>query len=211
MEKQYKPKHIPIESQKQKEVRTEVKQEIKEQKSEIKPEVKEQKTEVKNEIKSVESKTKVNKDIQEPKKEAVKISKKEEAVARGLSLPTSKKHCMYISNFIKGKSIDTAILELKEVLKFKRAIPFKGEIPHRHGPGMMSGRYPINAVSLLINVLKGLKGNCLVNGLDLQKTIIYSSSASWASRPPRKGGTRFKRVNIIIKAKEIDNKSGEKK
>ena len=146
----------------------------------------------------------------EPKAEA-KIEKKEttpekpkktEAIAKGLDLHASKKHLMYISRFIKNKSIDTAIKDLQDVIKLKRAGPFKGEIPHRAELGMMSGRYPINASKLVINILKGLKGNVLSSGMDLEKTKIYFASANHASRPSKRGGMRFKRANILIKARE---------
>lgn len=134
-------------------------------------------------------------------KKKLEIKKKDHALANGISLPISKKHSMYISSFIKGKSIDQAIKELEQVLKLKRAVPFKGEIPHRKGP-MMSGRYPLNAAAQFILLLKGLKGNAIVNGLDLEKTVIVSSSASWAPRPQRRGGVRAKRTHVIMIAKE---------
>lgn len=141
-------------------------------------------------------------------KPAKKIEKKEEAVANGSGIAASKKHCIYIGNFIKGKSIDQAIHELEAVVKLKRAIPYKGEIPHRRG-AMMSGRYPVNASKIIINMLKGLKGNAIVNGLDIDKTRIYYCSATWAARQARGGGERFKRTNITLKAKEIT--TGDKK
>lgn len=137
------------------------------------------------------------------KKAPQKISKKEEAIARGVNLHTSKKHCMYICKFIKNKEIDKSIEELNEVIKMKRPIPFKGEIPHRSYPGMMSGRYPIKASKEFIYLLKGLKGNVLVNGMDLDKTRIYFASATWDSRPAKKGGMRFKRAFVVLKAKEF--------
>ena len=139
----------------------------------------------------------------ESKKESLKQTKekKEEAVARGLSLHVSKKQCMYICRFIKNKSIDKAILDLEQVIKLKRAIPFKGEIPHRKG--MMSGRYPVKASKLFINLLKGLKGNISVNNLDLDKTVIYFASANWASRPLRREGRKAKRTSVTLKAREI--------
>lgn len=135
-------------------------------------------------------------------KKSVKPVKKEFAVVRGLDLPISKKHGMYLCSFIKNKTMDAALAELDQVLKFKRAVPFKGEIPHRKG-NIMSGRYPINATKEFITLLKGLKGNSVVNGLDLGKTRIYEASTSWASRPGKKGGARFKRAHVVIKAKEI--------
>lgn len=141
-------------------------------------------------------------DKKQDKKEEKKIVKKEEAVARGADMSISKKHCMYICKFIKGKDVDTSIKQLEEVIKLKRAIPFKGEIPHRHGD-MMSGRYPVSASKVMIGVLKGLRGNIIANGMDVEKSKIYFASANWASRPARKGGMRFKRAHVILKAKEI--------
>lgn len=164
-----------------------------EEKKEEKPV--ETKKEVKTEIKAEEKKTEI-------KKETPKVVKKEEAVTKGNNLHASMKQCMYICKFIKGKSIDDSIKELEDVIKFKRVIPFKGEIPHRSAPGIMSGRYPINASKLFIPLLKTLKGNVIANQMDLDKTKIYSASATWASRPSKRGGGRFKRTNVILKAKE---------
>lgn len=135
------------------------------------------------------------------KNEKQKIKKKFEAVANARSLPISKKHAMYICSFIKGKTIDKAIEELEKVSQLKLAVPFKGEIPHRKG--MMSGRYPVNAAKEFIYVLKGLKGNAIVNGLDIEKTIIYLASANLAHRPVRAGGKRAKRTHVFLKAREI--------
>ena len=156
---------------------------------------------------SLESKVeekKEEKKEEKTKKEAEKLKvKKYEAVAHGANLHISKKHGAFICNFIKNKPIDLAISQLHEVISYKRAIPFKGEIPHRKGKGIMSGRYPINASIEFINLLKGLKGNVISSGMDLDKTRIYLCSTSWASRPQRAGGRRAKRSNIILKAKEF--------
>ncbi len=146
------------------------------------------------------SQTKETKDKKEKEKPR---PKKEEAFAKGLSLHASKKHCMYLCSFIKNKSIDVAIADLDKVIKRKKAVPFKGEIPHRSEPGIMSGRYPIKAAGFFITILKGLKGNVAANGLDLDKTRIYFASANWASRPAKAGGGRSKRAQILLKAKEI--------
>lgn len=148
------------------------------------------------------------KDVKETKKpEPVKKVKKTEAMVIGKSLQISKKHAMYISRFIKFKTIDAAIADLERVIVFKKIVPFKGEIPHRKGPGMMSGRYPINASKVFIQLLKGLKGNSIMNGMSLENTKIVYASPSWDSRPMRSGGRKAKRVYILIKAKE-DVKNG---
>lgn len=132
-----------------------------------------------------------------------KIPKKDEAVALGRNLHISKKQGIYVCNFIKNKTIDGAMKDLVQVIKMKRAIPFKGEIPHRKGKGMMSGRYPVKAAGLFINLLKSLKGNVLVNGMDLDKSRINFASANWAARPMRSNRREGKRTHIILKAREI--------
>jgi len=138
----------------------------------------------------------------EAKSEKPKIPKKHEAVAKGVGMHISKKHAVYICSFIKNKQIDKAISDLEEVIKFKKPIPFKGEIPHRKGK-IMSGRYPIKASKLFITLLKGLKGNAIVNQMDLDNTKITLASATWASRPMRRGNVEGKRTNVLLKAKEI--------
>jgi ribosomal protein L22 len=146
----------------------------------------------------------------EKKKETPKITKKDEAVANGVNLPVSKKHSMYICKFIKNKKIDDAIADLEKVAKLKKAVPFKGEIPHRKG-NIERGRYPVNAAKYFINLLKGLKGNAITNQMEIEETKIYIASASWANRPMRRGGRLAKRTNVILKAREFPIKEKTKK
>lgn len=138
-----------------------------------------------------------------PAKTVVQKIKKEEAIANLVSAPASKKQCMYICKFIMHKTIDQAIADLILVTKYKKIVPFKGEIPHRKGPGMMSGRWPIDACKLFITMLKGLKGNAIANGMDLEKTKISFGMSNWASRPARSGGRNFKRTHVLVKAREF--------
>lgn len=147
----------------------------------------------------------VAKEIKEQKAEIKEQPRKKggEAIANGLSLHMSKRHGMYICKFIKNKSIDNAMKDLEDVMLFKRAVPFKGEIPHRKGK-MMSGRYPINAADIFIKILKGLRGNALSRGLDLEKTKISFASSNWASRPSRSDGRHGKRTHIVLKAMEME-------
>jgi len=102
--------------------------------------------------------------------------------------------------------VDEAIAKLQAVILMKKAVPFKGEIPHRKGKGMMSGRFPEKAAKAFITVLKGLKGNIIINGLDVDNSKIYFASATWANRPMRSGNRKSKRTNVILKAKEIKTK-----
>lgn len=154
-----------------------------------------------HEHKHDEKKTEV-KEVKIKKDEKPKV-KKELAMVNPQGLHMSRRHGSYICSFIKGKKIDVAIADLEKVIKLKVAIPFKGEIPHRKGKGMMSGRYPVRAAGLMITVLKSLKGNSVVNGLDLDKTVITEASSNWASRPMKTGSRRAKRTHIILIAKEM--------
>jgi large subunit ribosomal protein L22 len=137
------------------------------------------------------------------------IVKKEEVVVNGKSLPISTKYSMAICKFIKGKKIDKAIEDLEQVIAKKKAVPVKGEIPHRKGEKMMSGRFPKRASENFIKLLKSLQANA--NNHNVEKPIIVEAVANLASRPfGRFGRVRKKRTHITIKAREkrtVKNKS----
>lgn len=179
--------------------------ETSEKKNETKEEKKVVETTEKKENK-IDVKKEESKKAKEEKKETKPLVKKELAMTKGNNLHVSKKHSMYLCSFIKGKKIDVALKDLDAVTKFKIAVPFKGEIPHRKGKGMMSGRYPIKAIGVFEKMLKTLRGNVLVNGLDLEKTVITEAYANWAHRPMRRGSRRAKRTNVVISAKEMEAK-----
>ena len=152
---------------------------------------------VKNE--KVNEKSKDNKNIK--KKEKIKTPtgpKKSEAVVNGRDLRISTKHSVAVCNFIKNKNIDDALAHLEEVSKMKRAIPMRGEIPHRKGK-MMSGRYPLNAVKAFMILLKSLKANAINHELELEK-VKLSCMANVASRPMKRHGQgKHKRSHVQIK------------
>ncbi len=174
----------------QKESKTMTKQKVASQKAEQKIEAPVKKEETKIEEKKENKKT-------AQKKERVK---KDEAVVKGISLPISTKDSVAICRFIKGKTIEKAIADLEEVLKFKKAIPMKGEIPHRKGKGIMAGRYPVKPVTHFIILLKNLKANANMNGLD--EPIIVEAVPNRASRPYGSGGIKRKRTHVKIKVVE---------
>lgn len=148
---------------------------------------------------------------QEKKTEAkpVKIIKKTEAVVNGKDLSFSPKHAIALCNFIKGKEIDKAIFELEQVATLKKAIPMRGEIPHRRG--MMSGRYPTKGAGVFVKLLKSLKSNAMVNEMELEKYKLHAIS-NLAPRPYRRFGQgRFKRCHVTIKLIPITIKVKEKK
>jgi ribosomal protein uL22 len=131
-----------------------------------------------------------------------------EAVANGRDLAVSIKHAVAICNMIRGKEIDNAIKMLEEVVKMKKAVPMGGEIPHRRG--MMSGRYPVKASKIYIQLLKSLKANALAKEIELEKTRIFAMP-NVASRPYRRFGTgRFKRSHVLLKLVPLTKKKNKK-
>jgi len=146
--------------------------------------------------------TKPEDKVEEKKKPIVKkeIIKKDYAVINIKNSPISTKHSMAICKFIKYKKIEDAIEYLEKVIVGKKAIPMKGEIPHRKGK-MMSGRFPKNASKEFIIFLKSLKANANAN--NLEEPIISEAVANIGTRPyGRFGRTRKKRTNITIKCRE---------
>ncbi len=123
------------------------------------------------------------------------------AIVNGKDLGISTKHSIAICNFIRGKDVDSAISMLEPVLQKKKAVPMKGEIPHRKGK-IMSGRYPINATKIFIQLLKSLKTNAIAKEIEFEKYVIFCK-ANKASRPYRRytrfGSRQFKRTHVELR------------
>jgi len=133
------------------------------------------------------------------KKDVVKAPKKTEVKVTGRDLRVSTKQAVAICKFLRNKDVDRAITEMEEVVKMKRAIPMRGEIPHRKGKGMMSGRFPVKASLEFIRLLKSVKANAINHEVDLEKVKVVGM-ANVASRPRRRGGReQFKRSHVEIK------------
>ncbi|MDE1848613.1 MAG: hypothetical protein KGH55_01115 [Nanoarchaeota archaeon] len=154
------------------------------------------------EKKSDEKKPEAKKDMKKPKTEAV---------VNSLNAHLSAKTSAAVCKFIVGKTINRAMDDLKDVLSMKRAIPMKGEIPHRKGKGMMAGRFPKNASKHFIKMLKTLEGNANVNGIE--SPVIVEAIANIGERPYGQfGRIRRKRAHIKIIAKnKIKKESRERK
>jgi len=119
---------------------------------------------------------------------------------------------MAICKFIKYKKIQDAMRDLELVIKLRKPVPMKGEIPHRKGE-IMSGRYPKRSSEEFIKILKGLLGNANAN--DINEPIIITAFANKASRPyGRMGQIKKKRTHVTIIAVEkskLKTKSKENK
>ncbi len=143
-------------------------------------------------------------DLKKTEKKQVEKPKKSFAEANAYNLPISTKTAMYISKFIKGKTISSAIMDLEDVIRKKKAVPYKGEIPHRKGK-IMSGRYPKKASLEFIRLLKSLSSNATYVGI--QVPIISEAISNLAPRPFGKfGAVRRKRTQVKLKAVEAKEK-----
>jgi len=149
----------------------------------------------KTEIKPEEKKTEAKK---EEKKPETKI-KKDYALANALNLSMSPKYSKYICNMIRGKDIESAQKMLEEVIAMKRVVKMHGlQVPHKHGKGVMAGRYPITAAGEFLILIKQLRANAMHNELEIEKYIV-ACKANVASKPYRRGGARFKRTHITLR------------
>jgi len=137
------------------------------------------------------------------KKKPVKTQpkiKKDFAVVNGKDIPISTKDSIAICKFIKNKKIDRAINDLEQVVAKRKAVPMKGEIPHRKGK-IMSGRFPKKSSEHFIKLLKSLATNSIANNMN--EPIITEAVANLAPRPyGRFGRTQKKRTHIKIKCTE---------
>lgn len=141
----------------------------------------------------------------ETKKEEIKVKeklkeKKIEVIVKAYNIPISTKEAVAVCKFINKKVIGRAISDLESVIKIKKAVPMKGEIPHRKG-NIMSGRYPQKAAKNFIVLLKSLLGNANLN--EIEEPLIFEAYANIGVRPfGRFGRYRRKRTNLVIKAVE---------
>lgn len=156
-----------------------------------------------DDIKADEALPKDDKKPEEKKVPTKPKKKMDHATVYGRNLPISLKHAKSIGKFIKGKKIETAIRDLEQVMKKKIAIPMIGELAHKKGKGMMSGKYPVKASENFIKILKSLNANSAVNELDTSLTIVKESIANKApDQMHRYGRTKFKRTHVKLKSME---------
>lgn len=152
------------------------------------------------EEKKAESKAKPG--TEKPKK------KKSWAEVNSVSLPISAKDSIALCKFIKRKKITDAINDLELVIRKKKPVKMSGEIPHRKGKGIYSGRFPKNASEYFIMLLKSLSSNAGMN--EIEEPVITEAISNLAPRPRgRFGRVRKKRTHVRIVARE--NKPREKK
>jgi large subunit ribosomal protein L22 len=105
-------------------------------------------------------------------------------IARGKAneLNMSPKHSIEIAGFINHQRVNDAIAYLNEVVKLKKAVPFRHfcrNVAHKRGlPGNWdAGRYPVKASREFIRLLESIKKNAEYIGLDAENLEIIHASA----------------------------------
>lgn len=144
----------------------------------------------------------ITKDVKAEKKVVKKVETKtkEMAMANGFSLRISPKHSIAICKVIRGKSPEAAIVRLEDVVKEKRVIPMAGmEVGHKKGKGLAGGRFPKNACIAIIEVLKQVRANAVVAGIE--NPVITIAKADRAAAPLRKGGRKAKRAHFHVEVR----------
>jgi ribosomal protein L22 len=159
--------------------------------------------------KKIEDKVEIKQEGKKEAKKPAKKVKKDEVAVKVSGVPISTKYSMAICKFIKYKPIEKAIKDLEEVVKMKKAVPMKGEIPHRKGK-IMAGRFPKRASEQFIVLLKSLLANA--NNHDVEEPVISFAVANIGARPFGRHGIRRKRTHLEIRAtsKKIKNKEKKK-
>ena len=154
----------------------------------------EEQTEVKKEdVQKTEAKK------EEKQAKVVKV-KKDYALVNGLDLPLSSKDGSHICDMIRYKKIDTAIQMIENVIVKKQVVEMRNrEVGHKHGKGIMGGRYPVDASKEFLRLLKNLRATAIYNELDLEKVVLVFCMSNKASRPYKRGGSRMKRAHLTLK------------
>lgn len=142
--------------------------------------------------------SKPEKKVKEKQKE---IPKKEKSCVNGFSLKISPKDSKAICKMIKNKSPDHAIQLLEGVIQEK--IPVKMptlEVPHQRGKGIAGARFPKNASIAIKDIVKQLKANSIVAGIE--NPIITLAISNKASSSRKSGGRQTKKTHIYLEAKD---------
>ena len=116
----------------------------------------------------------------------------------------SHKHAREIAVKIKGMSIETARDYLLDVIKLKRAVPFRryhNEVGHKSDTGVMSGRYPQKAANEFVKLLDNLESNAEYRGMDLDRLKIINATVHKGRKidrfTPRAMGRASPKINIL--------------
>jgi large subunit ribosomal protein L22 len=151
----------------------------------------------------------------------IELDQEKTAKASGRELKVSHKAAREVCHAIKGMMLNDAKLYLRDVQAKKKSVPYmryNKKLPHRHGQvNSFSGRYPIKASGVILNVLQSAQANAENKGLDVDRLRIIHAAAYQGIKlkrfKPRAQGTSSPKfdttthVEIVLDEKPT---SGEK-
>jgi len=116
----------------------------------------------------------------------------------------SHKHAREIAVKIKDMSIESARNYLQDVIRLKRAVPFRryhNEVGHKSDTGVMAGRYPQKAANEFVKLLDNLESNAEYRGMDLDRLKIINATVHKGRKierfTPRAMGRASPKINIL--------------
>jgi large subunit ribosomal protein L22 len=116
----------------------------------------------------------------------------------------SHKHAREIAVKVKGMSIESARNYLQDVIRLKRAVPFRryyNEVGHKSDTGVMAGRYPQKAATEFVKLLDNLESNAEYRGMDLDRLKIINATVHKGRKlkrfTPRAMGRASPKVDIL--------------
>lgn len=116
----------------------------------------------------------------------------------------SHKHAREIAVTIKGMSIETARDYLQDVIRLKRAVPFRrynNEVGHKSDTGVMAGRYPQKAATEFVKLIDNLESNAEYRGMDLDRLKIINATVHKGRKlqrfTPRAMGRASPKIDIL--------------
>lgn len=131
------------------------------------------------------------------------------ATAKGYNLPLSRKVCIELANFIRGKDIEKVKKLLDGVLKKTTAVPFKRFNKDRgHKKGIGPGRYPEKATNYVLKLIKSAEANAQNKGLNtsnlvLSSIVVNKGSTQWRYGRQRRRQMKRAHVEVTLTEKEI--------
>ncbi|MCD6279268.1 50S ribosomal protein L22 [Candidatus Micrarchaeota archaeon] len=121
-----------------------------------------------------------------PKRYMIKNdASKKRAYARIEDIDVSFKKLAAVCDNVRGMQIDNALSFLEEAVNMKRPIRFRKwnkKMGHRRQLGGKKGRYPINAIKIIINLLKNARANADAKGI-LNPFIVHIAANKQHSYP----------------------------
>ncbi|MBD3261829.1 MAG: 50S ribosomal protein L22 [Candidatus Altiarchaeales archaeon] len=131
--------------------------------------------------------------------------------AQGRDMNISFKDAVVLSDFLRGKTLSSALKQLDAVVEKKLPVPyrrFNTGIGHRKGGQAKVGKYPVKAAQHFKDVLRNLEGNAEYKGLEAEDLkIIHIQALKGRAILKRKPKGRWKPwstqyVNIQVIAQE---------